>query len=147
MPVVTLRSRSARRPWMRIIAAALAIAMGTAMVASGPAEAVVGDDDATLADARSKALAALGPESFVTAAAVAANFQRMVRIADSTGIPLDGVMDAVSADLREDLDLARFGSSANTRAAGAAKRAAGRLLRPVLTTGLRWMARRRTRSG
>jgi hypothetical protein len=49
------------------------------------AEAVVRGDEAELAEARRASLAALGPESFVAAAAVASNFERMERIADATG--------------------------------------------------------------
>jgi hypothetical protein len=80
---------------------------------------------------------ALGPEGFVDAAAVASNFQRMVRIADSTGIPLDTPVEAFSEDIREDLDLARFGGAASTPVAGPIQRFAGRLLRPLAP----WMMR------
>ena len=49
-----------------------------------------------------------GDEVVVDAAAVAANFQRMVRIADSTGIPLDSFQEAMRADIRQELDLDRL---------------------------------------
>ncbi len=71
-------------------------------------------DEKNLADARAKLLDEAGPEVLVDAAAVAANFQRMVRIADSTGIPLDTRSAAMSVDIRKELDLQRFGSSQNT---------------------------------
>ena len=56
------------------------------------AEAMVGKDDAALAQARDAVVQTLGPEVMVDAAGVASNFERMVRIADSTGLPLDDRM-------------------------------------------------------
>lgn len=53
-------------------------------------------------------LEAMGPEAMVDAAGVASNFERMVRIADSTGIPLDERMYNASEQVREELDLERF---------------------------------------
>ena len=101
------------------------------------AEAVLGDDDAELDAAREALKAAVGPEGLVDAAGVVANFKRMVRIADGTGIPLDAPLELFSQDLREDLRLERFGSSANTPEAGALRRAIGRVLRPVAFAALR----------
>jgi hypothetical protein len=95
------------------------------------AEAVAGGDDAALGDARAKALSALGPASFVSAAAVASNFQRMVRIADATGIPLDAGLNELSASIREEIGIDAFGSSANTPALSAGRRAVGRALEPL----------------
>ena len=48
----------------------------------------------------------------VDAAAVASNFQRMVRIADATGIPLGEGLEAMSQEVREELDLGRFQQTA-----------------------------------
>ena len=101
------------------------------------AEAVLGDDERELAAAREALHAALGDEAFVDAAAVVGNFQRMVRIADGTGIPLDAPLEIMTQDLREDLDLSRFGSSSNTPTAGRLRRAAGRVLRPIAMSALR----------
>lgn len=53
-------------------------------------------------------LETMGPEAMVDAAGVASNFERMVRIADATGIPLDERMAKASKDVREALDLERF---------------------------------------
>lgn len=78
------------------------------------AEAVVGSDETALATARQRLLVELGPEALVDAAAVASNFERMVRIADSTGIPLDDVVYEKTLDVREELHLDRFGSAVNT---------------------------------
>ena len=77
------------------------------------AEAVVsGDDEQALAGARMRVLDAVGPEGLVSAAAVVGNFQRMVRIADSIGIPLDAPVEILSQDLRDDLAAALSAASA-----------------------------------
>lgn len=99
------------------------ITQGTAATPSGVphgetllafAEAVVGEDDAALASARQRVLDELGPAVLVDAAAIASNFERMVRIADSTGIPLDTMVYESTKDERAALNLEQFGSAANT---------------------------------
>ena len=77
-------------------------------------EAVMGSDDLRLAQEREALRAVLTPEQFVDTSAVIGAFNVVDRIADSTGIPLDDMMRGPSAPLREELDLARFASSANT---------------------------------
>ena len=74
------------------------------------AEAVASRDATVLDDAREALLKQAGPEVLVDAAGVAGNFQRMVRIADCSGIPLDDIMMAASADIPDQLGLRRFGS-------------------------------------
>jgi hypothetical protein len=107
------------------------------------AEALVQGDESALASARAAVLEGLGPAGLVDAAAVASNFERMVRIADSTGIPLDAPVAALTADLRDRLGLDRFASSEHTQRLGwAAQRAAGGL-RIAARAGLRWLGRRR----
>lgn len=88
------------------------VAHGETLVAF--AEAVIGEDESALAVAQQRVLDELGPEALVDAAAVASNFERMVRIADSTGIPLDDVVYERTAGERKELHLGRFGSAANT---------------------------------
>jgi hypothetical protein len=78
------------------------------------AEAVVGEDAVVLASARQRVLEELGPAALVDAAAIASNFERMVRIADATGIPLDDIVYKNTADERKALRLDQFGSAANT---------------------------------
>lgn len=95
------------------------------------AEAIVEGGADELAAACEAALAALGPEAFVAAAAVAANFERMDRIADATGIPLDAPLAAMSAPLRAELGLDAFPSAANTPRASAPARLLGRALAPL----------------
>lgn len=55
--------------------------------------------------ARAELVARLGEAEMVDAASVIGNFQRMVRIADSTGIPVDGLMAEANADVRQQLGL------------------------------------------
>ena len=80
------------------------------------AEAALGDDEAEIAMSRSAVQSELGDAAVVDAAAVIANFQRMVRIADSTGIPIDARNAALSVGVRRELDLGRFASAANSPA-------------------------------
>ena len=54
----------------------------------------------------------LGNAAVVDVAAVIANFQRMVRIADGTGIPLGEELDLRSADLRHEIGINDFASAA-----------------------------------
>ena len=77
------------------------------------AEAVVGMDQAVLKNARAQVLDDLGPEALVDAAGVASNFERMVRIADSTGIPLDDFAVERTVELRHDLGIDQFHSVTN----------------------------------
>jgi hypothetical protein len=107
------------------------------------ADAAVAGEPAALGAARARLLEALGPAALVDAAAVVANFERMVRIADGTGIPLDAPVAALAADLRQTLGLGRFNSAANTPAVGLLGRVAGPLLRRVVPRLLRLAASRR----
>ena len=72
------------------------------------AEAMVRDDEAALTHARHAVIEGIGPEATVDAAGVASNFERMVRIADATGIQLDARMATVSQEVRDTLQLERF---------------------------------------
>ena len=77
-------------------------------------EAVMGDDEAALARERAALRGMLSPDCFVDVAGVIAAFNVVDRVADATGIPLDDMLLAASADLREQLGLSRFASAANT---------------------------------
>jgi len=72
------------------------------------ADAIVAANDQVLQHTRHSVLEAMGAEAVVDAAGVVSNFERMVRIADSTGILLDDRMARASQDVREALDLERF---------------------------------------
>ena len=72
------------------------------------AEAMVGDDDRALVQARQAVIDTMSPEAMVDAAGVASNFERMVRIADAIGIPLDERMEVLTKGVRDQLQLERF---------------------------------------
>jgi len=61
-----------------------------------------GDD---LDQVRAELIEAVGEAGLIDAAAICANFNMMVRIADGTGTPLDEGTVLVSAELRQDLGL------------------------------------------
>jgi hypothetical protein len=77
-------------------------------------EAVMRRDDEATASARAALSKVLPPEAIVDVAGVIACFNVVDRIADSTGIPLDPVLQTLSEAVRDELDLGRFASSANT---------------------------------
>jgi alkylhydroperoxidase family enzyme len=77
-------------------------------------DAAMGEDDALLGRERQALRAVVSPEAFVDACALVGAFNVVDRIADATGIPLDPMLQAGSADVRAELGLARFGSAANT---------------------------------
>jgi hypothetical protein len=78
------------------------------------ASAIASRDEQMLVQHRQKLLDAAGWEVVVDAAAVAGNFQRMVRIADATGIPIDARSLPLMNKAAEELNLRRFESSKNT---------------------------------
>ena len=61
----------------------------------------------TLTESRGAVVDTLGPRAMVDAAGVASNFERMVRIADATGIELGDSLEQGSADVRDALGLTR----------------------------------------
>jgi hypothetical protein len=75
------------------------------------AEAVFSRDREAIAHGRDQLIAAMGVEAMVDAAAVISNFERMVRIADGTGIPLGEMLESRSRAVVEELHLDRFRSS------------------------------------
>ena len=75
-------------------------------------EALMRGEAAT--DERRRLREILSAEAFVDVAAVIGSFNVVDRIADATGIPLDAIMLAMSQEVREQLELSRFASSANT---------------------------------
>lgn len=78
------------------------------------AEAVTQRDAAEIRHTRDELVQVAGEVVMVDAAAVAANFQRMVRIADAMGIPLDEEDVEAGADIRQELDLSHFATANNT---------------------------------
>lgn len=96
-------------------AAARGIAHGAELMRFAEA---VARRDARLPAARQALLDAADPAVLVDAAGVAANFQRMVRIADAIGIPVDNLDSDISREVRSTLDIESFQSAANTLVAG-----------------------------
>ena len=72
------------------------------------AEAVVGGDAGAIALARQSVIDAMGVEAMIDAAAVASNFERMVRIADATGIPLGERLESYAREVIDELGLERL---------------------------------------
>ena len=73
----------------------------------GFAETVVAREPAAIESARRQLLDAAGAPAMLDAAGVVSNFQRMVRIANATGIGL-GHAQQSTADLRASLGIDRF---------------------------------------
>lgn len=109
------------------------------------ADAAVQGDTAELATARDALRAAAGSEVVVDAAAVVGNFERMVRIADGAGIPLDGVVDALTSGFREELGLDAYQSRRLN--SGRIAQALAPAFRGVASAALRFAGRRRRRKG
>jgi hypothetical protein len=72
------------------------------------AEAVLGRDDERLAAIQSEIRAALGDAALVDAAAIAATFNAIDRVADATGIPIEDNKAEVTADFRAALGINAF---------------------------------------
>lgn len=102
--------------------------------------------EAELEAAREALRGAVGPAGLVDAAAVLGNFERMTRIADATGIPLDAATDMMSTDFRGSLGLDGFASAAQTPGVGWIRSLIARLLRPIGSGLLRLVRHRRARS-
>ena len=83
----------------------------------------------------------LGNAEVVDAAAVIANFQRMVRIADGTGISIDAPLDVMSADLRHEIGINAYSSAEGRGKNGALRRLAAPLLRRLAARALRARSR------
>jgi hypothetical protein len=106
------------------------------------AEAVARRDEDALKQTRDELVQVAGPEVLVDAAGVAANFQRMVRIADSAGIPIDERNMVLSSGIFTALNLQRFESAGNTRAVTWMDRVRGFVMRPIARMMIRRVDRR-----
>jgi hypothetical protein len=100
------------------------------------AEAALRRDPAELARARDALRAAAGAEAVVDAAGVIGNFERMTRIADATGIPLDAGPQLASEDFRKALGLETYASARNTPPSPLWRRALGPLLGRAARQGM-----------
>jgi len=106
------------------------------------AEAAVRREPGATAAARERLRGALGDAATVDAAAVIGNFERMVRIADGTGIPLDKPVAMVSADVRDALGIDGFAGAERTARVNALERGLGRAMGRMMPTVLRWFRSR-----
>ena len=106
------------------------------------AEVALGDDDKEIARAREAVRAKMGDVALVDAAGVIANFQRMVRIADGAGIPLDKPVAVITAPMRSELGLNTYASADNTPALNLGQRILGRVLNPFLPVLFKRLASR-----
>ncbi|MCX2980261.1 hypothetical protein EYC98_05185 [Halieaceae bacterium IMCC14734] len=106
------------------------------------AESLARRDEAALTTAREALASAAGSAVLVDAAAVAGNFQRMVRIADAAGIPLDERNIIATIDIREQLDLQRFGSAANSRSTTLSDRLKAVFMKPLMKFVMRRIDRK-----
>ena len=77
-------------------------------------DAVMRGSDEDVERERAALRAVLTDAEYVDAVATIGAFNVVDRIADSTGIPLDDGLRAMSEGVRSELNLARFGSAANT---------------------------------
>lgn len=77
-------------------------------------EAVLQGSDSTLEEARNALIEAVGGDGFVDAAGVVGHFERLVRVADATGIPLDAAAAEATVDIREDLGINSYGMADRT---------------------------------
>ena len=80
------------------------------------AESLAQRDEPGLARSRTALRQAAGDKVLVDAAGVAANFQRMVRIADSLGIPFDNMQSDFVNSIQTELNLTRFASAQHSLA-------------------------------
>ena len=108
----------------------------------GLVEASLSDDVGDAEEARARVRRELGSAALVDAAAVIGNFERMTRIADSTGIPLDAPVSVMTESIRAELGIDDFGSAADRPSVKWWQRLIGRTLDPVVGITLRWVGRR-----
>lgn len=106
-------------------------------------EAVVQGDPEAISTARTAVRDQLGEPAMIDSAAVIANFQRMVRIADSTGIPLDEPVLMMTQGIRGDLGINNYSAAKNSPTLNPIKRIVGRMLGPFAPKILQRMAKRR----
>ena len=110
------------------------------------AEAAVSGDLAQLETARDELRAAIGSEGLVDAAGVVGNFQRMVRIADGTGIPVDTVVRTLSQDFREEIGIDEYRTNRG-KALGPVAGAAAPIASAAVRTFMRVAGKRSRKKG
>ena len=114
------------------------VAYGAELIAFADAVVARSPDVAETRDAVQKSL---GDAGVVDAAAIIANFQRMVRIADGTGISIDGPLDVLSSDIRHKIGINKFSSAEGRGKNGPMRRLVAPLMRGVFTRLMRSRSR------
>ena len=76
------------------------------------------------------------------AAALVAHYEKMDRIADAIGIPLDAPMQVLGGELRDSLGIGKFTSAQNTKAAGPLTRLLQDMLRKIMFPVLKHLSGR-----
>ena len=94
------------------------------------AEAVCRRNPQEIAGARKALMEVAGPKVMVDAAGVAANFQRMNRLADSSGVPLEAFALIGSYAVRKELDVMEYHTASHS--VGHSYTPIVRLLEPLL---------------
>lgn len=110
------------------------VAFGAELIAYADAVVARSTDVPETRDAVHKSM---GDAGVVDAAAVIANFQRMVRIADGTGIAIDGPLDVLSADIRHEIGINDFPSAEGRGRNGTLRRLAAPLMRLAMARFMR----------
>ncbi len=90
------------------------------------------EDQKRAMEVRSELVDAMNAEALVDAAGIIGNFQRMVRIADGTGIPLDRPVSVISTLLLVKAGIDKFGSADRTPKVGAILAWLGEKLAPIM---------------
>jgi len=103
------------------------------------ANATLGADEAAITKVRDRVREELGTEALVDAAGVIGNFERMVRIADGIGIPLDTVVNVGTESIRQELGIDGYVTGERTAKVTGVQRLFGRLVQPIV---MRLMQRR-----
>jgi hypothetical protein len=109
-------------------------------------DAVISGDPERIRSESQKIEAKLGSAALVRAACVVGNFERMNRVADATGIPLDAGMQFMSSDVREQVGANTYQSASQTPTIGPWATKLGTSLRPlvlrIMAAGAGWIAKR-----
>jgi len=103
----------------------------------------MGDDAEAIKSARQGVADQLGDEAMVDSAAVIANFQRMVRIADGTGIQLDTPVAVLTDGIRDNLGINAYGSVENTPGLNFAQKLLSKVLQPIIPIVIKQVTRNR----
>lgn len=96
------------------------------------AEAVMTGSESDVAAARETLRSRLGDAATVDTASVIANFERMARIADGTGIPLDAPLAMITADMQKEIGTDQFSSAVNTPKLNGVQATIGRVMARTL---------------